>query len=230
MMSNRHRFILMISSVLTLIGLYMFLMQNPLHVTGYTEYDNGKLDIELVNKGYAKIHLREIRVNEKEHVQAQLVLSYSGQQIAGGIDHEPTAQFVALTYVPIYPELTTRQGIEVHYPHDIPTHYGIRLNYAGDIDRITLNYTYMGMPFVKHIQLERWFETARYAQIDYYALGGTYWMGIALVIILALMFIFIISMNALLAKQLQATRDMESAIYRLIDITKENRQNTYNEQ
>jgi len=89
----------------------IFSYQNPLVISGFTEYDNGrnKVDIELSNKGNSDILIHEILVNDKTAEEVQLIVSYTLQLVAGGIDLNPWAKIVQINEEPIHPKFSPKE-------------------------------------------------------------------------------------------------------------------------
>ena len=136
----------------------LFLNQNPLASDGFTEYDHArkKMDIELVNHGRFNVYIQDVLVNNKTPNKVQLVISYSGQLVAGGIDSSPWAKFVNIQDAPIHPRLSPEQIQEAVKTHSTPVHYGIRIYNDEDIAFIKIKYKYMGIPFTREINLDTW--------------------------------------------------------------------------
>lgn len=148
--------------VITLLGIGLFiaflLNQNPLVSDGFAEYNNARkqVDISLVNEGRYHLFIQEVMVNNKAPKKVQLVISYTGQLVAGGIDDDPLAKFVDISEAPIHPQLTPQEFQAAVKTKTTPIHYGIRVVGNDDIEVVSIRYKYMGITFTREINLNTW--------------------------------------------------------------------------
>jgi hypothetical protein len=149
-------FLLVILGIGGLITLLLY--QNPLVYDGFTEYNNTRkqVDIELINKGRFNILIQEVLVNNKIPKNAQLVISYTGQLVAGGIDDDPLAKFINIIDAPIHPRISPQEFQEAVKSHTTPINYGIRINNDEDIEVVKIKYSYMGISFIREVNLNTW--------------------------------------------------------------------------
>lgn len=150
--------ILMVTCLGTVIFITYFLNQNPLVSDGFSEYNNQRtlVDISIINKGVSDIYLQDIKINDKLPLKTQLVISYTAQLVAGGIDDKPLARFLEINEEPIHPELTPQEKQEAFKTKTTAIHYGIRINSEEDITTIKIKYRYFGIPFEREINLDKW--------------------------------------------------------------------------
>ncbi len=134
------------------------LNQNPLVSDGFTEYNNARkqVDISLVNEGRHNLFIQEVMVNNKTPQKVQLVISYTGQLVAGGIDDDPLAKFVDISEAPIHPQLTSQEFQDAVKTKTTPIHYGIRVVGNDDIEVVSIRYKYMGITFTREINFNTW--------------------------------------------------------------------------
>ncbi|WP_028609090.1 hypothetical protein [Paenibacillus harenae] len=158
-LKNRIIVSLFVVAVLGL-GLLIILLinQNPLIADGFSEYNNERkqVDISLVNKGQYDIFIQEVLVNNQLPSKTQLVISYTGQLVAGGIDDDPLAKFIHINDAPIHPRLTPKELQEAVKTHSTPIHYGIRIINEDDIEVVKIKYRHMGVPLIREVNLNTW--------------------------------------------------------------------------
>jgi len=132
--------------------------RNPLEVDGFTEYgaEKSKVDVSIVNRGFSGITIRSVRANGNEPEQAQLVRSYSGQLVAGGIDDSPTAKFGALSEAQVLPRLDADELQAALKEGDRPIHYGLRIVHTREIEQVVIHYKYLGLSRTKTVNLKTW--------------------------------------------------------------------------
>lgn len=120
---------------------------------GFTQYNNleNRVDIMLVNEGRHNIYIQEVLVNQKVPEKAQLVISYTGQMVAGGIDDEPLAKFLNINEEPIHPKLTPEEFRAAVLTKTTPINYGIRIKNEEDIQVVRVKYRYMGFTFITEV-------------------------------------------------------------------------------
>jgi len=144
--------------VTTVIFIVTFLHQKPLVIGGYTEYgnDRNKVDVELINKGNSHISINEVIVNGTTAEEVKLVLSYTLQLVAGGIDGDLSAKFVPFNQEVIHPQLSPAALAKLEYPHTQPINYGVRIVSDTNIQTVKIKYKYKGFPFTRELDLDHW--------------------------------------------------------------------------
>ncbi len=133
--------------------LIIYLKSNPpLVINGYTSLDDNPTVrfIGIDNKGLREIQLRSIVVNEKHPESVELVVSKSEPfEAETKIEGNPNFTFHKLQQVKIFPsQYIDRQAIGKQ-----PQHYALKVN-ASDIQRITIQYEYLKMPFTVTAELQ----------------------------------------------------------------------------
>lgn len=154
---------IMITAVLIiLLGLGLtfifFLNSKPLQIGGYSEYSNSedkKIYIELVNNGWFDIHLKEVLVNKKPS-EIKLVISYTGQMVSAGIEDDPLTKSINIDAAPIHPKLTVEEVEEAIKTKTTPIDYGLGINNEEVIENIMIKYKCLGFTFKKEFNLDNW--------------------------------------------------------------------------
>lgn len=97
-------------------------------------------------------------MNGQSALKVQLVISYTQQLVAGGIDLNPWTKFLQINEEPIYPELLPMEIKELDHSYSTPINYGLRIYNESDIETIKINYKYLGISFVKAVKLDTWLQ------------------------------------------------------------------------
>jgi hypothetical protein len=147
--------IIIISFLILLICVYTYLKFNPpLQSLGYSwnPKDSSLVVVNIYNKGFAHANLKEVIVNEENQPQiAQLGISltnglvdlYSYRTVEEGFS------FHEIDAYPITPNNKINQDSK-----DSIKHYGLVVDYDYPIEKITIKYTYLGLPLTKEIEID----------------------------------------------------------------------------
>lgn len=139
----------------------LFMNTDKLEVEGISTYTDpeGRVEyvLDLTNGGFVDVTLLDAWVNDGERPDMQLGVSFSSMQmVQAGID-DPAVVFMELDAMPIRPKLSPEAMTEAVQEKDgsIPTLYGLRFAYAGQVESVTIKYRVLGM--VKTKKVTRWF-------------------------------------------------------------------------
>ena len=145
-------FILFFSVLVVGAAFVIYLKSNPpLVVNGYTGA-NGQpsILIEIENKGLRALQLQSILVDDKLPGSAKLIISKSEPfEVGTKIDNNPNLSFHKITQVQVFPsQYIDRQAIGKQ-----PQYYALQVE-ATTIHKVTIQYTYLKIPFTFTAKLE----------------------------------------------------------------------------
>lgn len=135
---------------------------NGLEDTGLSTYigPDGKVEyvIGLANAGFADVTLLDAWIDDgRRPDQLQLGVTFdSFHGVQAGLDH-PAIQFMPLDAMPIRRQLSHEAVSEAIRNGDgkVPTFYGLRFAWQGEIERVTIRYRVLGV--VRTLEVSRWF-------------------------------------------------------------------------
>lgn len=135
-----------------------FLKQDPLAFDGFTEdQDRTKVLLSLINKGSFKIKIQEVKVDNQIPTHSNLVMSYSGQlALSGGIYSDDSAKFVGIDDASILPALKTKEERDAVKLKTRLKSYALFVENSERVTYIKIQYTYLGIHFVKKVNLDTW--------------------------------------------------------------------------
>ena len=141
--------VLILISIVFICIIVLLKINPPLSSSGYTSFPDHekKKIVEVVNSGYVHIKMNKVLVNGKEAKQAELGVSTSNQMVlGGGIDEEPTITFHEIHQINVQPKSAPEQLHDLSITN-IARHYGLRVTGNEIPEKITIQYSYFGIPF-----------------------------------------------------------------------------------
>ncbi|MFC4321971.1 hypothetical protein [Litchfieldia salsa] len=146
---------IMTSFVILLVCIYTYLKFNPpLQSLGYSwdPKDSTLIVVKLHNEGFAEANLQGVSINNHQQPQTvQLGISRTNVNVGIYATQAEKDQF-SFHELDDYPILPAKK-IEIESPDSIKK-YGLVVDTEFPIEKLTIKYTYMGLPLKKVIRIE----------------------------------------------------------------------------
>lgn len=140
-------------SFLFLVGFIYLKANPPLAVPGITfyTYEETKRIVSIENNGFTSIKLKNVLVNGKKAKNVELGVSRTLQMVSGTIRDGEQITFHNINEFDVKPRLRdeeiTRIIEEEKGDRQTIIHYGLRVTGNEPPEKITIKYTYLGIPY-----------------------------------------------------------------------------------
>lgn len=122
----------------------------PLAINSYKSFhDNANVRlIEIENKGIRELQLQNIVVNDEMSENAELMISMA-QKFESFVPSDPNITYHGIKQLKLFPS----RYIDRKAVSKLPQYYGLKIN-GEDIQKITIHYTYLKIPFTLTAELK----------------------------------------------------------------------------
>lgn len=140
---------------------FIYLKSNPpLTVTGktYYTYEETKRIVSIENNGFTDIKLKNVLVNGKKAKNVELGVSRTLQMVGGTIRDGEQITFHNINEFAVKPRLQdeeiTRIIEDEKGDRQTIIHYGVRVTGNEPPEKITIKYTYLGIPYSLEVDVK----------------------------------------------------------------------------